>query len=170
MHREFSLGRPSQWRPGPTSGLQLPPTPCPTIVRGSTTSSNRSSSMSLDWSAASFKVRPWARWRKPCHGRSSGRARSLDLVAKPLQELKHRDADLRKESVDIARNEQTDAHVSLLPFKCADDAHPSRCAPRSCSPRPTNIAAPTKTNAITARTPPTIPSACNTPKAGSSHA
>jgi hypothetical protein len=33
-------------------------TPCPTIFFGSTISSNRLSSMSPDWSAASFRVRP----------------------------------------------------------------------------------------------------------------
>ena len=48
MHaRELSTAAPA-----PPSGLQLPPTPWPTIFLGSTISSNRLSSMSPDWSAA----------------------------------------------------------------------------------------------------------------------
>ena len=42
----------------PNGLLQLPPTPCPTIFRGSTISSNRFSSISPERSAASFSVRP----------------------------------------------------------------------------------------------------------------
>ena len=42
--------------------------------------------------------------------------RVLDVVAKPLQQLKGRDTNLRKESINIARDEKTDAH-GVTPVK-----------------------------------------------------
>jgi hypothetical protein len=40
--------------------------------------------------------------------------RVLDVMAKPLQQLEGCDTDLRKESVNIARDEKPDPHASLL--------------------------------------------------------
>jgi hypothetical protein len=41
-------------------------------------------------------------------------ARIVDIVAEPLQKLERGDADVREEGVDIAGNEKTDFHLSLL--------------------------------------------------------
>ena len=41
-------------------------------------------------------------------------ARVDDLVAEPLQKLEGRDADFRKEGIDVAGNEKPDAHGLFL--------------------------------------------------------
>jgi hypothetical protein len=45
-------------------------------------------------------------------------ARIHDLVAKALQQLEACDANLWKESIDVAWDEKSDTHPSLLAFKC----------------------------------------------------
>ena len=51
-------------------------------------------------------------------------ARIHDLVAEALQQLEGRDADFREEGIDVAGDEQPDAHSSPLCSSGADDPHP----------------------------------------------
>jgi hypothetical protein len=63
--------------------------------------------------AGRFRVEPAVRHRLAAAGLI---VRVRDVVAKPLQELKRRDSNLRKKCVDVARDKKSDTHASLLGF------------------------------------------------------
>ena len=59
--------------------------------------------------AGRFRVEPAVRHRLAAAGLI---VRVLDVVAKPLQELKRRDANLREKCVDVAGDKKPDPHAS----------------------------------------------------------